>query len=163
MRYTDIFKIWVVLCLALINFGICYVELDDEAENAASNLPWFFGGIENLNYPKHRIDIWISTDHNEDDTESLLKTWIDAMKPFYHNINLTIGESSRYVDEAGEHLGHWSEMRYDNVISYVRKPLTLRDTDGPTTCCFRIEMIDSDQFIHDRNLLKHLISRTSQS
>jgi len=37
----------------------------------------------------------ISTDHNEDDTESVLKTWIDAMKPLYHNINLTIGESSR--------------------------------------------------------------------
>jgi len=75
MRYTDIFKAWVVLCLALINFGICYeyVELDEAefqaeveptvtiailARNAASNLPWFFGGIENLNYPKHRIDIW---------------------------------------------------------------------------------------------------------
>ncbi|KAF6022292.1 CERCAM [Bugula neritina] len=171
MRYTDIFKTWMVLCLALINFGICYVELDDEAEfqaeveptvtiailarNAASNLPWFFGGIENLNYPKHRIDIWISTDHNEDDTESVLKTWIDAMKPLYHNINLTIGESSRYVDEAGEHLGHWSEMRYDHVIRLRQEALDLarhRWSDY-------LLMIDSDQFIHDRNLLRHLISQ----
>ena len=28
------------------------------ARNAASNLPWFLGAIENLNYPKHRIAIW---------------------------------------------------------------------------------------------------------
>lgn len=28
------------------------------ARNAASNLPWFLGAIENLNYPKDRIAIW---------------------------------------------------------------------------------------------------------
>jgi len=28
------------------------------ARNAASNLPWFLGAIENLDYPKDRISIW---------------------------------------------------------------------------------------------------------
>lgn len=28
------------------------------ARNSASNLPWFLGSLENLNYPKHRISIW---------------------------------------------------------------------------------------------------------
>jgi len=39
----------------------------------------------------------------------------------HYDMNFIVG----YVDEAGEHLGHWSEMRYDNVIRLRQEALDL--------------------------------------
>jgi hypothetical protein len=50
--------------------------------NKAHALPYFLGGIENLNYPKTRIKIWFVTDHNEDGSLSLIQHWAKAWEVF---------------------------------------------------------------------------------
>ena len=54
---------------------LCMMSLK---RNKAHALPYFLGGIENLNYVKNRIRIWFVTDHNDDETLEILKTWSKA-------------------------------------------------------------------------------------
>jgi len=34
--------------------------------------------LENQDYPKHRIGLFIRSDHNEDNTEDILETWLES-------------------------------------------------------------------------------------
>lgn len=94
------------------------------ARNKAHVLPYFFGYLEQQNYPKSRISLWIYTDHNSDDTEDILQAWAEAKSDNYHNVNLTREESDAfYADENG--VQKWTAERYWHVIRLREEALNL--------------------------------------
>ncbi|XP_067940750.1 glycosyltransferase 25 family member-like isoform X2 [Watersipora subatra] len=154
----------LLLLVVLILPSFCQNSLPDSrldptvtiavlARNAHANLPWFLGAIEQLSYPKNRISIWISTDHNEDETAELLTAWTEAVRELYHHVNLTIGLEGRYGDESGHDLGYWSEDRYDHMIAMRQEGLDMARRSWSDY----LLMVDTDQFIYNKNMLSDLI------
>ena len=56
--------------------------------NKAHILPYFLTCLENQNYPKSRIILYLKSDHNEDESIELLEAWLDRVLPRreYHDI-----------------------------------------------------------------------------
>jgi collagen beta-1,O-galactosyltransferase len=50
--------------------------------NKAHVLPYTLTFLENINYPKNRISIWMRSDHNEDDTDTILSIWFNVISFF---------------------------------------------------------------------------------
>ena len=132
-----------LLCVAA-TIGLSSTELPEETEepnlrptvliamlvrNKAHVLPFTLPLLENLDYPKNRISLWIRSDHNEDDTDEILtiwtKKWQDRMNQpgatdVYHSLDVEIssgGEksSARHPDEDKGPF-HWSKTRFQHVM-----------------------------------------------
>ena len=96
------------------------------ARNKGHVLPHTLALLENLDYPKNRISLWIRSDHNEDETEKILtiwsKKWKDRMKgnhkhDVYHSLDIVINDQlgSRQPDQEKGPL-QWSQMRFEHVM-----------------------------------------------
>ncbi|XP_044269786.1 glycosyltransferase 25 family member [Tribolium madens] len=85
------------------------------ARNKAHTLPYFLTTLENLDYPKNRISLWIRSDHNSDKTIEILRKWINAVKDEYHLISTDFVEGDEaYPNENGP--AHWTQERFNHVI-----------------------------------------------
>ncbi|XP_059892784.1 procollagen galactosyltransferase 1 [Gadus macrocephalus] len=83
--------------------------------NAEHSLPYFLGGIERLNYPKDRLAVWVATDHNEDNTTSILRDWLTTVQNLYHYVEWRPKEQpSEYPD--GDSPKQWTNLRYAHVM-----------------------------------------------
>ncbi len=49
-------------------------------------LPEYLYCIDNLIYPKERIDVYINTNNNQDDTAEILKKWVEDNQSLYNSI-----------------------------------------------------------------------------
>jgi cellulose synthase/poly-beta-1,6-N-acetylglucosamine synthase-like glycosyltransferase len=67
--------------------------------NKAHILPHSLALLERLDYPKNRISLWIRSDHNEDRSAIILKTWSDKWKKLkegndqedvYHSLDIQV-------------------------------------------------------------------------
>ena len=132
-----------LLCVAA-TIGLSSTELPEETEepnlrptvliamlvrNKAHVLPFTLPLLENLDYPKNRISLWIRSDHNEDDTDEILtiwtKKWRDRMNQpgatdVYHSLDVEISSSgekssARHPDEDKGPF-HWSKTRFQHVM-----------------------------------------------
>lgn len=54
------------------------------------------------------------SDHNEDITGEILKTWITSVSNKYHDINAETCCKGKFPDETGP--GHWTKERFDHII-----------------------------------------------
>lgn len=124
------------------------------ARNKAHTLPYFLSTLENLNYPKDRLSLWIRSDHNVDDTITILRSWILAVQNKYHSIKTEfIEDDEKYSEETGPN--HWTEIRYRNIIHLRESALNYARriwADYYLT-------IDCDVFLTNRNVLHYLISK----
>ncbi|XP_061163842.1 procollagen galactosyltransferase 1-like isoform X2 [Saccostrea echinata] len=120
--------------------------------NKAHVLPWFFGHLENLNYPKNRVSIWIRSDHNEDDTPRILTEWTEVYKDIYHSIDIEIDRSTEEYDDAEGPL-HWSEERFDRVISLREEALQ----SARKVWADYLFMLDADVILENPDTLTLLI------
>uniref|UniRef100_A0A8C4NGT3 Glycosyl transferase family 25 domain-containing protein n=1 Tax=Eptatretus burgeri TaxID=7764 RepID=A0A8C4NGT3_EPTBU len=85
------------------------------ARNTAHTLPFFLGAIERLEYPKNRMALWVASDHNLDNTSSVLLEWLVKVQHEYHYIEWRPMEEPRgYPDELSPK--HWSASRYEYVM-----------------------------------------------
>jgi len=92
------------------------------ARNKAHTLPYFLGHLEDLDYPKDRLSLFIRTDHNQDETASILDSWVDHVAVFYHMVNYNKEDAAEgYGNERGPF--DWTEERYKNVISVKQEAL----------------------------------------
>uniref|UniRef100_A0A7N8YPW8 procollagen galactosyltransferase n=1 Tax=Mastacembelus armatus TaxID=205130 RepID=A0A7N8YPW8_9TELE len=83
--------------------------------NSEHSLPYFLGTIERLNYPKDRMALWVATDHNVDNTTSVLRDWLVKVQNLYHYVEWRPKEEPRhYADE--ESPKHWPDARYEHVM-----------------------------------------------
>ncbi|XP_052419933.1 procollagen galactosyltransferase 2-like [Carassius gibelio] len=85
------------------------------ARNSAHSLPYYLGCIDSLDYPKDRIAIWAATDHNVDNTTSMLREWLKNSQSRYHYVEWRPMEEPRsYTDEWGPK--HWAPSRFSHVM-----------------------------------------------
>uniref|UniRef100_A0A671XQU0 procollagen galactosyltransferase n=1 Tax=Sparus aurata TaxID=8175 RepID=A0A671XQU0_SPAAU len=84
--------------------------------NSEHSLPYFLGTIERLNYPKDRMALWVATDHNEDNTTTILRDWLVKVQNLYHYVEWRPKEEPRLVYYGEESPKQWSDVRYEHVM-----------------------------------------------
>uniref|UniRef100_A0A6Q2X5R8 procollagen galactosyltransferase n=1 Tax=Esox lucius TaxID=8010 RepID=A0A6Q2X5R8_ESOLU len=83
--------------------------------NSEHSLPYFLGNIERLNYPKDRVAVWVATDHNVDNTTSLLRDWLVKVQKLYHYVEWRPQEEPTEYEDA-DSPKQWSNYRYAHVM-----------------------------------------------
>lgn len=83
--------------------------------NKARELPLFLTYLQEQDYPKERISLWLATDHNEDNSREILETWLDDVKNVYPSVHYHYNDSAKLrFDEKNQE--HWSEQRFADLI-----------------------------------------------
>lgn len=122
--------------------------------NKAHTLPYFLSFLENLEYPKNRISLWIRSDNNIDDSIEILKKWIEAEKPKYHDVDFLFDEKSNgFADETG--IADWSASRFSHVIKLREEAMN----HARKMWADFIFMIDADIFLTNPKTLDDLVSK----
>ncbi|XP_076315609.1 procollagen galactosyltransferase 2 [Tachypleus tridentatus] len=124
------------------------------ARNKAHTLPYFFGQLENLNYPKSRIILWIRTDHNLDESSSVIKAWVTKVKKNYHKVDLVVDDTyDSYLDEKG--IFDWSPIHFDHIMNLRENALEV----ARNLWADYIFMVDCDVFLTNENTLIRLLEQ----
>lgn len=98
------------ILLALLIFSTCYaheqktVFLATFAKDNALILPRFLKCLERLDHDKQAITLYIHIGQSQDDTEEIIRNWVDAHRTLYHEI---------IVD-------HWIDHAYPEGLGYGR-------------------------------------------
>ncbi|XP_076241704.1 glycosyltransferase 25 family member isoform X2 [Calliopsis andreniformis] len=122
--------------------------------NKAHTLPYFLSYLEELDYPKERIGLWIQSDNNIDNSIEILSTWCKISNEKYHSIDITFDEESHgFEDEDG--IADWSTQRFLHIINLREKALN----QARFMWADFIWMLDADVFITNPNTLNELISK----
>ncbi|KAL5012579.1 hypothetical protein ScPMuIL_011130 [Solemya velum] len=121
--------------------------------NKAHVLPWFLGHLEKLDYPKHRIGLWIRNDHSIDDSAVILQEWVDAVRNQYHFIDLEINNTETgFSDEKGA--CDWSVERFDHVIKLRQEALNFARRKWADY----LFMLDADIVLENKDTLTLLMA-----
>lgn len=86
------------------------------ARNQGHFLPRYLQTLENLDYDKKRMTVYINTNNNEDDTKEILEEWIVKNRQHYQNILYEAHELAA-LDETPPH--DWSLGRL-KVMGQIR-------------------------------------------
>ncbi|XP_078285634.1 procollagen galactosyltransferase 1-like [Rhinoraja longicauda] len=122
------------------------------ARNSAHGLPAFFGHIDELNYPKDRVSLWIATDHNVDNTTAVMREWLVNVQRFYHSIEWRpLDEPKSYPDETGPK--HWPDSRYEYLMRLRQAALKSARERWADYILF----VDADNYLTNPNTLTLLI------
>lgn len=90
--------------------------------NKAHTLPLFLTHLEQQEYPKSRISLWIITDHNEDNSREILESWLKKVKNSYHSIHYQYDDGER-LRKSESNLTHWSHERFLDIIRMKEEAL----------------------------------------
>ena len=120
------------------------------AKDKAPVLPLYLECINNLDYPKDRIIVFIRTNNNTDNTEKILDAWYKEYHGLYKNVIWDIQEVSERVQDYRVH--EWNDVRL-NVIRRLRDEglVECRRTDADFYFT-----VDCDNFVKP-NTLKMLV------
>ncbi|KAM3863671.1 procollagen galactosyltransferase 1 [Diretmus argenteus] len=120
--------------------------------NQEHSLPYFLGTIERLNYPKDRVALWVATDHNEDNTTTILRDWLVKVQKLYHYVEWRPQEEpSAYGDEDGPK--QWTNLRYAHVMKLRQAAL---ESAREMWADFFL-LVDCDNLLTNPNVLWKLI------
>ncbi|XP_023218835.1 procollagen galactosyltransferase 1-A-like [Centruroides sculpturatus] len=156
----------IILILSLSSYSICQMCHNQEsfmaptvmvailARNKEHTLPHFLGYLERLNYPKHRMSLWIRSDHNIDKTAEMLQMWVAKERNKYHKIDIEIDETTDFFsDEDG--VFDWSLQHFAHVIQLRESALETARQSWADYLFF----IDCDAFIVNNETLNELIAQ----
>lgn len=146
-------KFLLLLICQLHLFATETVFLSILARNKAHVLPKYLECIENLDYDKSAITIYINTNNNDDETEEILEEWARKHEDAYYEILFENHEVKELEgDSSGPH--EWNTNRF-KVLGMIRaKSLRLAEEKG---CDFYF-VVDCDNFITP-NTLKTLVAK----
>lgn len=121
--------------------------------NKAHVLPYFFSFLENLNYPKNRVGLFIRSDHNIDNTVQIIDTWLNTTQNDYHTVNkkYKLGNGRRRTEKSET---DWPYERLTHVINMKEEALKVARKNWYDFVLF----IDADVLLSDKNVLQNLIS-----
>ncbi|XP_059470309.1 glycosyltransferase 25 family member [Neocloeon triangulifer] len=124
-----------------------------QVRNKAYTLPYFLTALENLNYPKDRLSLWIRSDHNEDNSLAILRLWLSSVERQYHSINTELRSSNpkRFADETSA--THWSTIRFEHVIKLKEEALLYARHAWADFIWF----LDADVLLTNMNTLRDLV------
>lgn len=163
MPNKRIFQYFITIIL-IINFSwlVCSIEHFKKPtvliailiRNKAHTLPYFLSFLEQQDYPKDRIKLWIRSDNNIDNTSEILKTWLKTESKKYQDVNIYINEESNGFDDESS-IADWSNQRFEHIINLRQEAL---DYARKIWADF-IWMIDADIFLIHSNTLTNLVSK----
>lgn len=91
--------------------------------NKAHTLPLFLTYLEEQQYPKDRISLWVATDHNEDNSREVLETWLSKVQSLYHSIHYQHDNSGEQVRKSETNQTHWPPERFSDLIRMKEEAL----------------------------------------
>ena len=121
------------------------------ARNVEHLLPTFFGYLEQQDYPKDRISLWIYSDHNIDQTGRVLQEWALGARLEYHSVKLTVSEQWNITDQSNP--WEWSEQRLIHVATLRQSALD----HALGMWADYILFLDTDVFLCDLHSLSDLV------
>lgn len=123
------------------------------AKQKEPSLPLYLKCIEELDYPKSSIVLYIRTNNNRDRTEEILRDWVTRVGSQYAGVDFDATDVAQPVESFGVH--EWNEMRF-KVLGNIRN-ISLKKTvehgcDFYFTCdvdnfirpCTLTELVDLD-------------------
>ena len=120
------------------------------AKQKESVLPFFLETIENLDYPKDKIFLHIRTNNNTDNTEVILKQWVDKNAINYKGYHFANSNVDVNIEKYKTH--EWNKERF-SVLGKIRQDSIDECIEGNYDYYF---VVDVDNFIYP-NTLKDLI------
>ncbi|KAG8038300.1 hypothetical protein G9C98_006627 [Cotesia typhae] len=90
--------------------------------NKAHTLPYFLSLLQNLEYPKDRISLWIRSDNNVDNSIEILNVWLSEQLSNYHLVNVVLDEKSTGIEDE-EDIADWSSNRFTHVINLPKNKI----------------------------------------
>ncbi|ELU06820.1 hypothetical protein CAPTEDRAFT_153006 [Capitella teleta] len=121
--------------------------------NKAHTIPYFLYYLEQLDYDKQKINLWIRSDHNVDLSASLIKHWIPKAKKMYNHVSFKDDNStSAFSDERGPF--DWSADRMKHMIMLRQEALNVSRQMNLRYIFY----IDVDNILVNSQVLRHLIS-----
>lgn len=90
--------------------------------NKAHTLPMFLTYLEEQDYPKDRISLWMITDHNEDNSQEIVELWLGRARNLYHSIHYQFDDSEK-IRKGETNLTHWPEERFLELIRMKEEAL----------------------------------------
>jgi hypothetical protein len=109
------------------------------ARNKAHLLPKYLQCIENLDYDKKLMTLYVHTNNNSDDTQKILEEW---MKKHEKNYQLIIYEKENFkLDDSTPH--EWSEQRL-KILGELRNKSLRKAKENQADYYF---VVDCDNFI----------------
>ncbi|OXA37182.1 Glycosyltransferase 25 family member [Folsomia candida] len=171
------FALVAILCSTLINRGFGQKSgnlvpiKDDDADrstlptiliaclvrNKAHTLPYFLTTLENLDYPQDRIAIWIKSDHNEDNTTQILRTWGQEVQDWglYHSVSIEIIDGPPFRQSDQETAFTWSSKRFQLIMRLKEEAVKVAKKIWADYIFF----IDADVFLVNNQTLKNLVAK----
>lgn len=119
------------------------------ARNKAHVLPYYLSCIENLEYNKKNISIYINTNNNVDETKNILSKWAKERENEYQSIELEIHDVKNLENE-NPHA--WNSKRF-KALALIRNKSIQKAIDRDVDFYF---VVDCDNFVAP-NTLQHLI------
>lgn len=83
--------------------------------NKAHTLPMFLSYLEEQDYPKDRISLWMVTDHNEDNSQEIVELWLKRAGSLFHSVHYQSDDSEK-IRKGETNLTHWPEERFLELI-----------------------------------------------
>lgn len=121
--------------------------------NKAHVLPYFFSFLENLNYPKNRVGLFIRSDHNVDNTVQIIDAWLNTTQNSYHTVNKKYKlENGKRRTEKSE--SDWPYERLTHVINMKEEALNFARKNWYDYVLF----LDADVLLSNGNILQNLIA-----
>lgn len=80
-------------------------------------LPFYLQCIEALDYPKSSIVLYIRTNNNTDQTEQILRTWVDRVGSQYGAVEFDNSDVDSQIEQFGVH--EWNATRF-NILARIR-------------------------------------------
>lgn len=121
------------------------------ARNKAHVLPYFLQCINNLEYNKKLITVYINTNNNTDDTQKILEAWASSKKGEYKDI---VFESHEVQALSATNPHNWTPVRFKVLGTIRNKSMAQAKAYG----CDYYFVVDCDNFIAP-STLKTLVNK----
>jgi glycosyltransferase involved in cell wall biosynthesis len=88
------------------------------AKQKESMLPAWLESLEQWDYPKERMQLWIRANNSTDKTNEILTQWVRKNVDKYHLIHMNLSDVEQPVQEYGVH--EWNATRF-KVLGNIRQ------------------------------------------
>jgi hypothetical protein len=93
------------------------------AKEKAATLPFYLETLNNWDYPKDRMHIYIRTNNNTDETEDILNDWVRQYGSQYMSVLMDYTDVPHDLESLGVH--EWTSLRFSVLASIRRKSIQM--------------------------------------
>ncbi|KAK2704936.1 hypothetical protein QYM36_017100, partial [Artemia franciscana] len=120
-------------------------------KDKAHFLPYFFHYLQKLDYDKSRMGIWMKVDKSNDNSEAIVKEWVDSAQKEYSFIDVVFGEAEHESQKDVQ----WTEERFNYFIKLREESLSIAKSRWADYAFF----VDADVLLVNNQALRELVSQ----